>query len=253
MHPTDYQPMLPRVARAACLVAGLLISACGSGGGNDASATAAAGSGSGTAPKALAFTDAPALPAAPATLPAANSRNICAGIAITGRRIENLSVPDGATCVLDRGTRIDGNLELGTGAELFARGIIVGGNVQGQQTGAVLLETSTVGGSVQLDRGGAATIVASTVEGSVQWKERAAMLYVVGTRIGADLQLFANRGGATLADNQVGGNIQADENRGSLAIDRNLADGNLQCKQNAPAPTGAGNRAASKEDQCAAL
>ena len=51
----------------------------------------------------------------------------------------------------------------------------------------------------------------------------------------------------------MGGSLQAFKNYGGVALNRNRIKGNLQCKENIPAPTGSGNQAASKEDQCARL
>ena len=76
---------------------------------------------------------------------------------------------------------------------------------------------------------------------------------VVDTRIHGDLQLEANRQPLRAAFNRIGGNLQAVGNLGGVAIDDNTMGGNLQCKENIPAPTGRGNQAASKEDQCARL
>jgi len=97
----------------------------------------------------------------------------------------------------------------------------------------VLLEASTIDGNVQLDIGGAITPSALRVEGSIQ--------------------LVANRDAIHLTDNRVGSDVQVFENRGGAVLNGNTADGHLQCKQNTPAPTGSSNRAASKEDQCSAL
>ena len=51
----------------------------------------------------------------------------------------------------------------------------------------------------------------------------------------------------------IGGSLQAVKNTGGLSINNNTIDGNLQCKENQPAPTGSGNTAALKTDQCRAL
>lgn len=51
----------------------------------------------------------------------------------------------------------------------------------------------------------------------------------------------------------LGGNLQAFKNYGGLALANNRMKGNLQSKENIPSPTGGGNRAASKEDQCRRL
>ena len=81
--------------------------------------------------------------------------------------------------------------------------------------------------------GGAATIKTASIEG--------------------DLLFDDNDGSVRATDNSIGGNLQAFQNTGGVAISNNVVDGNLQCKANVPAPTGGGNQASSKEDQCANL
>ena len=70
-----------------------------------------------------------------------------------------------------------------------------------------------------------------------------------------DVQLLKNSFSLTrLQRNTVGGDVQLFENvLGSSDISFNTIRENLQCKENAPPPTGGGNTAAKKEDQCAAL
>jgi len=79
----------------------------------------------------------------------------------------------------------------------------------------------------------AATLSGTGIGGSVQIKVHAGLLWLQDLRVTGDIQLFDNRGGAALNGNAV--------------------DGNLKCKGNVPEPSGSGNRAASKEDQCSAL
>jgi hypothetical protein len=229
----------------------LILTACG-GGGGDSHAADPLGTGAPLAGTPT-FQQAPALATAPAVLPVSNSRHVCQDVALGNRRLENLSIPDGASCVLDTGTRIDGNIELGTGSSLYARNIQVEGNIQGQRARAMLLETSRVGGNVQLERGEESSITSSTIDGSIQLNQNGGSIFVLGNQIDSDLQLFQNRAGATSEDNVVGGNIQIEDTRGHLVVNRNRADGNLQCKRNDPAPIGSGNQASSKEDQCRTL
>lgn len=213
------------------VLATVALAACGGGGGGgDGGGSSSGGGASGGGASAASFSQAPALPAAPTPLPVQNAFNVCEDVRFGGRDIENLQVPDGAVCVLDPGVEIDGNLELGNGAELYARGIRVGGNVQGQRAGLVVIEASTIGGNVQLDIGDE---IALRVDGSIQLVANGGPIELDGNGVGGDIQLFENEGGATLLDN--------------------TADGNLQCKENQPAPAGSGNRAASKEDQCESL
>jgi len=148
-------------------------------------------------------------------------------------RLDNVFVPDGRACTLNR-TRLNGNIVVGRGAQLTAQGVSVNGSVQAEGAASVaLLNFSTVGGSVQIVQGRAATI------------DRA--------RINGDLYFDSNDGRIDATANQVGGNLQAFQNEGGVRLVNNRIKGNLQCKENVPAPTGSGNQASSKEDQCERL
>ncbi|MCU0969110.1 MAG: hypothetical protein MUF03_09870 [Rubrivivax sp.] len=147
--------------------------------------------------------------------------------------LDNIFVPDGASCVLDR-TRAKGNVVVGTGAKLSARSVMVNGSVQAEGASSVRISgTSTVGGSVQIVQGGSATIYDTRINGDLQFDENVALI-------------DARR-------NVIGGNLQAVKNYGGVTLIRNRMKGNLQCKENIPAPTGSGNVATSKEDQCRRL
>jgi hypothetical protein len=164
--------------------------------------------------------------------PAMAEEFVCTGN-VGSVSLDNIFVPDGATCTLDR-TRAKGNIVVGTAASLYARSISINGNIQAE--GAQLVNvtgTSSVGGSVQLVQGGSATLTKVNIKGSLQMESNNGLLKANDNTIGADLQAFQNSGGVTL--------------------NRNRIDGNLQCKENVPAPKGSGNRADSKEDQCARL
>ena len=147
--------------------------------------------------------------------------------------LDNVMVPDGASCTL-RGTRLKGTLKVGTNATLIAQGVRINGNLQAEGSTAVTVSgASLIGGSVQIKQGRSAAIT--------------------GARITGDLQFDEMRGSLIALQNVVGGNLQAFKNAGGLAIDSNRIAENLQCKENTPPPVGGGNTAGSKEDQCAAL
>lgn len=147
--------------------------------------------------------------------------------------LDNIFVPDGARCVLDR-TRAKGNIVVGTGSTLAARSVSINGNLQAEGADSVRVSgNSTFGGSVQIVQGGAATIV--------------------GARINGDLQFDDNVAALSAEYNVIGGNLQAVKNYGGLSLIGNRMKGNLQCKENIPPPTGGGNVAASKEGQCRRL
>lgn len=158
---------------------------------------------------------------------------VCRG-QIGARTVDNLRVPDGASCWL-RGTKVKGTVKVESRATLRADGVIVIGNVQGENARSVVVqEGSRVGGSVQVVQGGGATVANSRVNGDIYYDDNGAPLRVVR--------------------NRVGGNVQAFQNTGGVVIRGNTIKGNLQCKANSPRPTGGGNIVGgNKEDQCARL
>jgi hypothetical protein len=170
------------------------------------------------------------------TAPAAAvaDERVCSG-AIGAETVDDLRVPQGATCELKR-TRVEGNAKVEANATLRARSVRVDGNVQGENAARVVVGSSSqVGGSIQVKQGGGADV-----------RE---------TRVTGDIQLDANNGDLQhVAGNTVGGNVQVVSNRGGVDITGNTIDGNLQCKENSPPPTGGGNVVrGSAEDQCASL
>lgn len=167
-----------------------------------------------------------------AAAPAAAEERICTG-RIGAVYLDNIFVPDGRSCTLD-GTRAKGNIVVGTGAALVARSVQINGNLQAEGAYSVRVHgRSTFGGSVQIVQGGSASIEAARINGDI---------------------LFDENNGPLLADrNVLGGNLQAFKNMGGVTLTGNRMKGNLQCKENIPAPTGGGNIATSKEDQCRRL
>jgi hypothetical protein len=156
---------------------------------------------------------------------------VCRGT-IGARSLDNVIVPENASCTL-QGTKLKGTLKVSNGASLQANAANINGNVQAEGALNVKLTDSQIGGSIQIKQGGAASINTSWVKGDIQFDENL-------------LPLSAYK-------NTVGGSIQVMKNSGGAALNGNIIDGNLQCKENAPAPVGSGNRATSKEDQCASL
>lgn len=148
--------------------------------------------------------------------------------------VDNLRVPDGASCTLT-GTTVKGTVKVESRATLVANGIRVIGNVQAENARKVVVRAgSRVGGSVQIVQGGSANIVRTKINGDILFDDQSRPLAAIR--------------------NTVGGNIQAFQNTGGIEISSNRVDGNLQCKANVPAPTGGGNIVeGSKEDQCKKL
>ena len=147
--------------------------------------------------------------------------------------LDNVFVPDGRTCTLN-GTRLKGNIVVGTGATLSASAVRVNGNIQAEGHRAIYINQGTiVGGSVQIKQGGIAAIN--------------------GLNVNADLQLESNSRRITVTNSDIGSNLQVFQNTGGVLLRNNDIAQNMQCKQNAPAPTGGGNQAGDKEDQCVRL
>ncbi len=156
----------------------------------------------------------------------------CRGI-IGAVRLDNIRVPDGATCTLN-GTRAQGTVYVGTRSTLVANGVLVNGNIQSEGAASVTVRSgSFVGGNIQVKQGQRATIARTTING--------------------DLQFDANRGALAANNNVVGSNMQVVGNTGGVSLNNNRIAQNLQCKENSPPPTGGGNIAGDKEDQCARL
>ena len=147
--------------------------------------------------------------------------------------LDNIFVPDGQTCVL-KGTRAKGTVKVGRGSTLDAIGVRVNGNIQAEGAkSATVRAGSFVGGNIQIVQGGSATVDKASINGDVLFDE--------------------NRGAVRATSNAIGGNLQSFKNTGGVFIANNRIAENLQCKENNPAPTGRGNTAGSKEDQCAKL
>ena len=128
--------------------------------------------------------------------------------------VDDLRVPQGATCTLSR-TLVKGTIKVERDATLKASAIRVIGNIQAENHRHVsVYGGSRVDGSLQVKQGGGAIVDRSV--------------------FGSDVQFFTNAG--------------------TIRITSNRIDGDLQCKENRPAPTGGGNVVqGNKEDQCARL
>ena len=185
-----------------------------------------------TAVFALALAVAALLAAAPA---AQAEERVCRGT-IGATTVDNLLVPQGATCTLN-GTRVEGTVKVERNATLTATGVRVKGNVQSEGFKNITLrQNSVVVGSVQLENG-----------------LRGGYGRVLNSKVNGDLQFFQNDARMVARGNTIYANLQANQNKGGLVIKNNRIAENLQCQSNNPAPTGGGNTAGDKEGQCARL
>ncbi len=160
---------------------------------------------------------------------------VCRGT-IGATTVDNLRVPQGASCTLD-GTRVQGTVKVENGARLVATGVRVNGNVQSEGFRSVTLRgDSRIGGNVQLENGlsgGSGRILSSRINGDLQFESNEARMLARNSTILANFQVVQNTGGVVLTNNTIAQS--------------------LQCKENIPAPTGGGNQAGDKEDQCSTL
>jgi len=164
--------------------------------------------------------------------PASAEEITCTGTlgAIT---VDNVLVPENATCVLNK-TTVQGTVYVETGATLRTNRAIVNGNIQGEGAKLVRVVLGSVGGSIQVVQGDGA--------------------FIDRVQVNGDILLDSNDKKLTVKTNTVGGNVQAFQNTGGIIISTNTIDGNLRCTGNSPAPTGGGNIVqGNKENQCAGL
>ena len=142
-------------------------------------------------------------------------------------------MPAGATCTLT-GTRIDGDVTVGAGATLQARGMSVGGHLSAQGAAVVTVNSSsTVAGSILLRQGGSATLDQVQVNGNVR--------------------LEANQRALSTTRNQVRGSMQIVANQAGVIVRDNVVSGTLECSNNQLAPLGGANQAGGLAAQCAEL
>ncbi len=147
---------------------------------------------------------------------------------------DDVTVPDGATCEL-LGTTVEGNVSIGHGARLYARGVDVDGDIEGERTALVELSAeSNVGGNVQLESGATAIVRDSHIDGDLSWEDQHGHLLAEHTSVSGNLEADGNTGGLSLSDNKIGGD--------------------LSCQENSPTPNGGGNTVSGDhEDQCRGL
>ena len=167
--------------------------------------------------------------------PAQAEERVCRGT-IGATTVDNLLVPQGATCTLN-GTRVEGTIKVENNATLLASGVRVKGNIQSEGFEKIRLnKDSRVVGSVQLKNG-----------------QSGGLAKISFSRINGDLQFESNDARMVANNNTVGANLQAVQNEGGVELTGNTIAENLQCKEDEPPPTGGGNTAGDKEDQCADL
>lgn len=154
-----------------------------------------------------------------AAAPASAEERTCAG-ALGAITVDNLRVPQGATCTLN-GTRVKGTIYVERDATLRASRVRVVGNVQAENAALVIVRSnSSVGGSVQVVQGGGARILMTFVNGDILFDDN-------------EKRLIAR-------DNVIGGNLQAFQNTGSIAISNNESTGTCSARRTHRPPPAVG-------------
>ena len=127
----------------------------------------------------------------------------CTG-ALNGVELDNVKVPRGATCTLNGGTRVKGNIKVAPDATLRVVNVRIGGSVQGKESSEIKLNgTSTkVNGNVQAREAALVTLTNVKVGGQVQLKE-SDVITLTNLKVKGDIQLFENFDAITLNNNKI--------------------------------------------------
>jgi hypothetical protein len=184
--------------------------------------------------------------------------------------VQNVIVPMGATCTLTDMT-VRGNVEVKENARVTIRRGSVNGDVIGEMGSTIRLARGNINGSIQGKSAALVNVAGTIIAKDITVEETASLVVNTGARVGSievlkggsavitgvqlsgGLKFEENAGAISASGNRVAGNFEAFLNTGGASFSSNTITGNMQCKDNLPAPTGSGNTAAIKEDQCAAL
>lgn len=190
--------------------------------------------------------------------------------ALSNTVVQNVIVPQGATCTLTDVT-VRGNIEAKETSRVTIRRGSVNGDIIGEAGSQVRLNRGNVNGSVQGKAAALVSIAGTTVAKDIVIEETATFVIntgaragnlevlksgnasVTGVQISGNLKFEENYGAVSASSNRVGGNFEAFLNLGGATFNSNTIVAKMTCKDNLPAPTGSGNVAMVKEDQCAAL
>ena len=125
--------------------------------------------------------------------PAAAEEIACTG-SLGAITVDNLRVPQGATCLLD-GTQVEGTITVKGNARLVAVNVDVDGNVQAENSRRVVVKGgSTVGGSVQIVQSGAARVARTAVNADIQFDANSRPLAALRNTVGGNIQVLQNTG-----------------------------------------------------------
>ncbi len=176
----------------------------------------------------------------------------------------NLTISAGQTCVF-LGGGVTGNVVQNGGNLLLIQAHVVG-DVQVNGGSVTIGPGSTIGGNLQIQSllggSGPNQVCATTVRGDLVFQNNLAAALIgagptstaacAGNIVGGNLEVQNNSGATTVIGNTVTGNLDDHNNTGPTQVFSNVVRNNLTCQQYSLI-TGAGNKAKSKQGQCAAF
>jgi hypothetical protein len=135
--------------------------------------------------------------------------------------LDNVVVPDGATCTLN-GTNVTGSIKVGTGSSLFTNAATVGGNVQGTDAPqTVIMLDTNIGQSVHIEQavgritiGNAGCAVDPIVGIDVHLANNHGLIALCYLSVGNNMILQGNTRTMGIFHNDIGNNLIVQENTG---------------------------------------
>ena len=208
-----------------------------------------------------------------------SSGTACNG-AYSGTFKGNLTVSKGQTCIFIGGGTT-GSIT-GTGGNLILNGATIGSGVTINSGGAFTIGPSTtikgsltiqslpksttanqvcgstITGNLVYQSNGAPVLIGSgtsscatnVIGGSLQVTSNSAAITMYGDKVSGSIQVQSNPGPTTINGNTVGVSVQVQSNTGATQVFTNVISNALQCQSNSSI-TGGGNKAATKQGQCA--
>ena len=202
----------------------------------------------------------------------------CSGT-YTGGTYDAVTVPDGATCILE-GVEAK-SIRVGAGATLWTDETSVKLNVFSRRASSVRLIDTTVGGEVNIHRTNGDIVIGPdgcrvdpVVDGNINLQNNTGTIAVCFMTV-RNLIVQNNHGRIGLFDNVTSNNLIIGQNTGAairaarndvgrnilvknndvskiILIKDNTVEGNLNCVSNSPVPTHTGNTVGGQNlDQCA--
>ncbi len=199
------------------------------------------------------------------TLSATLSNGQCNNITFTGDYHGDVTVPQGATCVLAPGAVVEHDLNVQKGATLYDEGATVQHDFQAQQANGVDIDPgSQVGHDLNINglTGVPATETANEICGAnighdmtIQNSAAGAPVEAGcadegGNSVGHDINVNNNAGPVTVDDNTSGHDLNVNNNTGGATVMSDTSGHDINTNNNKPGALIAGGNSASHNDNC---